>query len=190
VNQRTTHFDAELRRLLHDPTQREVFRIDDATVGVTNGPLSKAILAARPMYEPERIVFKPIRGVPVSKVTLSTVMKAVVQDARRVAEASPDPDVPLEGIWPQAGYRYLQRRLYASDPWPIRALVHRIVNQAGLFKPALDVVMARLMDGLPFETDRHWPRSWLARLRSGSAGRQSRSIDEPPNRSAPRCLLS
>jgi hypothetical protein len=152
VNQRTTHFDAELRRLLHDPTQREVFRIDDATVGVTNGPLSKAILAARPMYEPERIVFKPIRGVPVSKVTLSTVMKAVVQDARRVAEASPDPDVPLEGIWPQAGYRYLQRRLYASDPWPIRALVHRIVNQASLFKPALDVVMARFMDGLPFDT--------------------------------------
>src|SRR5258708_20095132 len=79
-------------------------------------------------------------------------MQDVIQDARRVAAASPGPDVRLEGLWPQAGYRYLPRRLYASDPWPIRALVHRIVNQTSLFKPALDVVMARLTDGLPFDT--------------------------------------
>ena len=168
MNHRRIHFDAELRRLLHDPTQRDVFRIDDDTVGVTNGPLSKAILAARPMYQAERIVFKPIRGVPVSKATFSAVMKAVAQDAQRAAEAAPDPRLPLEGIWPRAGYRYLQRRLYAFDPWPIRALVHAIVNRAGVFKPALDVAMARLSDGLPFDT----ASALATRLVGGASARQ------------------
>jgi hypothetical protein len=143
MNDRQIYFHKEIRRLLDDQTQRDVFRIDDTTVGVTNGPLSKAILAARPMYEPERIVFKPIRSVPVSKSTFTTVMRAVAQDARRVASTPTTPDVQMEGIWPQAGYRYFQHRLYSSDPWPIRTLAHRIVNRAGPLKPVLEVLASR-----------------------------------------------
>ena len=60
MDNRTIHYHKEIRRLFDDPSQRGVFRIDEQTVGVTDGPLSKAILAARPMYDFERIVFKPI----------------------------------------------------------------------------------------------------------------------------------
>jgi hypothetical protein len=150
ADERRTHFHKELRRFLYDPTQRGVFRIDGRTVGVTDGPLSKAILAARPMYEPERIVFKPIRGVPVSRATLSTVMKAVGQDARRVAEVPPPPEAPFEGIWPSAGYRYLQYSLYAADPWPIRVLVNQVVNRAGPLKPTLEAGVKHLISKARF----------------------------------------
>jgi hypothetical protein len=145
MDNRKIHFHKEMCRFLEDPTQRNVFRIDDRTVGVTDGPLSKAILAARPMRDFERIVFKPIMGVPVPKATFSAVMRAVGQDARRVAESAPEGDVQLGGNWPDAGYVYLQTRLYSSDPWPIQALTNRIVNKAGPFKPAVDALSSRLM---------------------------------------------
>ncbi|WZB60834.1 hypothetical protein WJ968_05130 [Achromobacter xylosoxidans] len=46
------------------------------------------------------------------------MMRAVGQDARRVAESPPEPGPRLAGRWPDAGYLYLQQRLYASDPGP------------------------------------------------------------------------
>ena len=103
MDNRTIHYHKEIRRLFDDPSQRGVFRIDEQTVGVTDGPLSKAILAARPMYDFERIVFKPILGQPIAKATFSAVMRAVGQDARRVAESPPS---PAPG-WPGAGPRRL-----------------------------------------------------------------------------------
>lgn len=148
MDNRTIHYHKEIRRLFDDPSQRGVFRIDEQTVGVTDGPLSKAILAARPMYDFERIVFKPILGQPIAKTTFSAVMRAVGQDARRVAESPPEPGPRLAGRWPDAGYLYLQQRLYASDPWPIYALTHRVANRTGWLKPLVDGLSSRLMTRL------------------------------------------
>jgi hypothetical protein len=171
MDNKKIYFHKEIRRFLEDPTQRNVFRIDDATVGVTDGPLSKAILAARPMRDFERIVFKPIMNIPVPKATFSAVMRAVGQDARRVADSASETDVQLGGNWPDAGYTYLQKRLYSSDPWPIQTLTNRIVNKTGPFKPTLDALSSRLMERFaPIES------SALARLVSEAPDARERRM--------------
>ena len=133
--------------------------IDEQTVGVTDGPLSKAILAARPMYDFERIVFKPILGQPIAKATFSAVMRAVGQDARaspKARRARPQAGRALA----DAGYLYLQQRTRRT-PGPY-ALTHRVANRTGWLKPLVDGLSSRLMTRLHRcapSIPRRW-RSW------------------------------
>lgn len=145
MNYRPIHFDKEMRRLLHDPTQRDVFRIDANTVGITSGPLSKAILAARPLHDFERIVFKPIMNTPISKSIFAAVMKALGQDVRRVASTENTPGFDLKGAWPGKGYEYLHMRLYSGDPWTIRMLSHPVVNHSRILQKAFETMSSRFI---------------------------------------------
>jgi cytochrome P450 len=168
VNYRPIHFGKEMRRLLSDTTQRDVFRIDEATVGVTNGALSKAILAARPMHDFERIVFKPVMKTPVSKPIFSAVMKALGQDARRVANAEGPTAFDLRGVWPSRGYEYLHTRLYSSDPWAIRMMSHPVANRSRILQKTFETMSSR------FLTKRSLPQdaSALAKLAETLEGRE------------------
>ena len=69
------------------------------------------------------------------------------RDARgRAGRAARRRPSPAPG-WPgaDADYLYLQQRLYASDPWPIYALTHRVANRTGWLKPLVDGLSSRLM---------------------------------------------
>jgi Cytochrome P450 len=171
LNYGAIRFGGEVRRLLRDTTQRDVFRIDEATVGVTNGPLSKAILAARPMHDFERIVFKPVKKRPVSKVLFAAVMKAIGQDARRVANDPEPAAFDLRGVWPAQGHIYLRARLYSGDPWVVRAMASNAVNRSTGLQGMFEAISSRILAtrSLPQEA------SALAKLTETLTGDERRS---------------
>ena len=135
-----------MRRLVRDMADSDLIRLDDTTVAVAGGALCKAIMAARPLHDFERIVFKPVANVPVSNAIFAAVMKALVQDVRRVAVASPQTSDMLAGVWPKAGYDYLRERLYSSDPAVLRLLSHPLVNRSRGLKATFETLSLRHLE--------------------------------------------
>lgn len=135
-----------MRRLVRDMADSDLIRLDETTVAVAGGALCKAIMAARPLHDFERIVFKPVANAPVSNAIFGAVMKALVQDVRRVVAEPSDPAQTLGGVWPKAGYEYLRNRLYANDPMVIRLLSHRVVNRSRGLKATFETLSQQYLE--------------------------------------------
>ena len=136
-------FHAEINKLIADPNRDNFFRVDHNTVAVSDGSLSKRILAARPLHDFERTVFKPIAGRPIRKDISTAVMRAVNLDIRDALARDDLQTMPMTGIWPRDGHRFLQRLLYGGDPWNIRLLSHWSLQKSDALNRLLDFVVGR-----------------------------------------------
>ncbi|MBC3844022.1 cytochrome P450 [Streptacidiphilus sp. 4-A2] len=150
--------------------EEKVFRIDAATVGVSDSRLIAGIVAERPVTATERSVYKPAAGAEIDHDSATRTIRALGQDVMAGILTPPPPVRGLSGAWPYAATGYLRQWLFSADPAPVSLLSRRGVTRSAAFSRVVDRAVAV------------WPggaagggRTALAeRIREASAGQDRR----------------
>ena len=125
---RTTVFAPRLHDLLRDHRGKDLFRIDDDTVGVACPDLIHRILAARYATEFERPTFKPLHGRSIQRADATKWMQSVGRDVRAALKKPLPESTDLSGEWPGIGHNYLRDLLLRNDPHRLRVLMSRVLE--------------------------------------------------------------
>lgn len=118
--------------------EEKIFRIDSATVGVSDFHLISAAVAARPVLVSERSVFKPAAGTDIHHDSATRTIRALGRDVMTGIQAPPPPAHRLSGAWPHAATSYLREWLFSSDPLPISLLSKHGVTRFGTLSRVAD----------------------------------------------------
>ncbi|MBT0566485.1 cytochrome P450 [Williamsia sp. CHRR-6] len=121
---RTTQLPARLRRLLADHRDDPVFRLEPATVGVTDPTLMDAILTSRTATDIERPTFRPLRGRSIPRHEATFLMREVGKDVRAALD-TPIDGVDLTGRWPDVVHEHLRNTVFGHDPQRMTVMVNR-----------------------------------------------------------------
>ncbi|MFD5465757.1 cytochrome P450 [Kitasatospora sp. NPDC127059] len=128
----------------------KVFRAEAATVGVSDAALMAEIVAARPVLQTERSVYKPAAGADIPHDSATRTIRALGQDVMAGIRTPPPPAHALTGAWPYAPTSYLRRWLFGSDPLPISLLAKRGITRSDTLSRLVDhAVTARPGTGSP-----------------------------------------
>ncbi|MFD0357375.1 cytochrome P450 [Streptomyces sp. NPDC127110] len=137
-------------RVVHAPRIQDllarketVFRIDAATVGVSDPALMAEVVAARPVLSAERSVYKPAAGADIPHDSATRTIRALGQDVMAAIGSPPPPARGLSGAWPYAATSYLRRWLFASDPLPVSLLSKRAVTGSDVLSRLVDRAVTR-----------------------------------------------
>ena len=125
---RTTVFAPRLQALLRDHRGKDLFRLDDSTIGVAGAALADHILSARPATEFERPTFKPLHGRSIQRPDALKSMQAIGRDVRAALKKPIPEKVDLSGPWPHVGHVYLRDLILGNDPYRLRFLMDRILE--------------------------------------------------------------
>lgn len=125
---RVTVFAPRLQALLRDHCGKDVFRLDDSTVGVAGPELADQILSARPATEFERPTFKPLLGRSIPRQDALKSMQAIGRDVRAALKKPVPDNLDFSGPWPHVGHVYLRDLLLGEDPYRLRFLMDRILE--------------------------------------------------------------
>jgi len=125
---RTTVFAPRLAALLRDHRGKDLFRLDDDTVGVAGAELSDRILNARAATEFERPTFKPLHGRSIPRADALKSMQAIGRDVRAALKKAVPTEVDLSGPWPHVGHVYLRDLMLGNDPRRLRFLMDRVLE--------------------------------------------------------------
>jgi hypothetical protein len=125
---RSTVFAPRLQALLSDHSGKDLFRLDENTVGVAGPELIDQILRARPANEFERPTFKPLHGRSIPRPDALKCMQAIGRDVRSALKKPVPVDVNLSGSWPHVGHVYLRDLILGEDPLRLRFLMDRILE--------------------------------------------------------------
>ncbi|MEX1828955.1 cytochrome P450 [Luteibacter sp. CQ10] len=125
---RQTVFAPRLQALLDEHRGKDLFRLDDDTVGVASPELMHRILSARYATETERPTFKPLHGRSIQRSDAIQWMQAIGRDVRTALKKPIPEDTDLSGEWPQTGHNYLRDLLLRNDPQRLRALMSRVLE--------------------------------------------------------------
>jgi Cytochrome P450 len=133
------------RRIVYAPEihgvlarEEKIFRIDSATVGVSDFHLISAAVSARPVLASERSVFKPAAGTDIHHDSATRTIRALGRDVVTGIQAPPPPAHRLSGAWPHAATSYLREWLFSSDPLPISLLSKHGVTRFGTLSRVAD----------------------------------------------------
>ena len=121
-------FAPRLQALLRAHQGKDVFRLEDNTVGVAGTVLADHILSARPATEFERPTFKPLHGRSIPRPDALKSMQAIGRDVRAALRKPVPEGVDLSGPWPHVGHVYLRDLILGSDPYRLRFLMDRILE--------------------------------------------------------------
>lgn len=125
---RQTVFAPRLQALLDEHRGKDLFRLDDDTVGVASPDLMNRILAARYATEFERPTFKPLHGRSIQRADATKWMQSIGRDVRTALKKPLPDDADLSGEWPQTGHDYLRDLLLRNDPHRLRVLMSRVLE--------------------------------------------------------------
>ncbi len=118
--------------------EEKVFRLDAATVGVSDCRLMAEIVAARPLLAAERSVYKPAAGADIQHESATRTIRALGQDVMAGIRTPPPPARGLSGTWPYAGTSYLRQWLFSADPLPVSLLSKRGVTRSDAISRMVD----------------------------------------------------
>ncbi|MFB7905799.1 cytochrome P450 [Kitasatospora sp. NPDC056076] len=116
----------------------KVFRVDARTVGVSDARLMAEIVAARPVLQTERSVYKPAAGADIPHDSATRTIRALGQDVMAGIRTPPPPARGLNGAWPYAPTSYLRRWLFGSDPLPVSLLAKRGITRSDTLSRLVD----------------------------------------------------
>ncbi|MFF2081387.1 cytochrome P450 [Kitasatospora sp. NPDC058162] len=115
-----------------------MFRADATTVGVSDAHLMAEIVAARPVRQTERSVYKPAGGADIPHDSATRTIRALGQDVTAGIRKPPPPARGLAGAWPYAPTSYLRRWLFGSDPLPVSLLAKRGITRSDTLSRLVD----------------------------------------------------
>lgn len=141
---RTTTFAPRLQALLDDHQGKDLYRLDQDTMGVSGPDLMDRILSARPATEVERPTFKPLLGKSISHSLAATMMQAIGRDVRVALKGNTSAGVDLSGNWPHVGHVYLRDLILGADPARFRVLMNRALELTPKLTSAVITVGAAL----------------------------------------------
>jgi hypothetical protein len=125
---RATVFAPRLQALLTDHCGKDIFRLDDSTVGVAGAELADSLLSARRATEFERPTFKPLHGQSILRPDALKSMQTIGRDVRKALKQPIPDNVDLSGPWPHVGHVYLRDLILSKDPHRLRFLMNRILE--------------------------------------------------------------
>lgn len=125
---RTTLLAPRLQALLRNHCGKDLFRIDENTIGIAGTELADKILSARPATEAERPTFKPLLGRSIPRPDALKSMQAIGRDVRSALKKPALISSDLSGPWPHIGHVYLRDLLIGADPGRLRVLMDRILE--------------------------------------------------------------